>query len=378
MNLKSIAQKRPSKDEREKMVLLKLVELYLESGCPIGSETLKNQWFKDLSSATIRNYFGKLEDEGFLMQQHTSGGRIPTEKAYKLYVEDSLAERLSEKCDEELKNALAEETKEVAGYLQRAAKILSDATSCAVFLSAPRFDRDFILNIRLVKIDTERFLAALVTDFGLIHTEILHADEELNDANLKKLESYFLWRLSGHEKPHLTRHEEKEALNFYNELMLRHIVRYANFDTEDSYKTGFSKLLGYNEFSDPSVLANALSLFENRHGLSELLRMTIQNGELSYWIGSDLCALTPLIGGCSVIAIPYKINQVIVGAIAILGPTRLPYRKLFKTLTSAAFEISQTLTKSLYKFKISYREPKEDPSNILDQTQGLFIENKKP
>src|SRR5580698_5023185 len=85
--MKTLAQKKPAKDQRENLILFGLVDLYLQSGKPIGSNTLKENGFDALSSATIRNYFAKLEEEGFVKQQHSSGGRIPTAAAYKAYAQ---------------------------------------------------------------------------------------------------------------------------------------------------------------------------------------------------------------------------------------------------------------------------------------------------
>ena len=116
--------KKPAKDERERLVLLGLVELYLETGKPVGSSTLREHGFQNLSSATIRNYFAKLEKGGFLKQQHSSGGRIPTEGAYKLYVE-TLKPQIKEKDAEGLRKK--------KGFLN-----LSFARSYRVLSFAPR------------------------------------------------------------------------------------------------------------------------------------------------------------------------------------------------------------------------------------------------
>jgi len=380
--VKTIALKKPSKNQRERLVLLKLVELYIKSGSPIGSQTLKEQGFKDLSSATIRNYFGKLEEEGFLMQQHSSGGRIPTEKGYRLFAESYFHQKGKEgKGIDSLNLDLS--NKEVASFLQKAAEIISNTTSCAVFISAPRFDRDFVLRIQLVQVEENRLLAILLTDFGLIHTEVLFTKHNLSLEQLKRLEHYFAWRLSGKEKLTLSKEEEDVALNLYNEVMLRHIVRYSNFNMEDTYKTGFATLLNYPELNEPSILANALSLFENPPYLRQLLRKTTEEDRLSFWIGSDLGFLSSSIKETSVIAIPYKINEVTVGAIALLGPMRISYHDIFTKLKGISEEMSTILTSTLYKFKISYRQPKitavdhkNDPLNILDQTQCLLLDNK--
>ncbi len=354
--MKSLMLRKPPKDQRERWVLLGLVELYLESGKPVGSNTLRENGFDSLSSATIRNYFGKLEEEGFLKQQHSSGGRIPTAQAYQLYAQTHLKTPPLE--EKELEKALRKETRELAGYLQAVAEKLSEASKCAVFLSAPRFDNDLVLDIKLVGIDHHRCLCVLMTDFGHVHTELLYADKKLSSFTLKRIESFFRWKLTGADRPTLPRDEELLANRFYSEVMLRHLVETTYFSDEDIYKTGFSKLLAYPDFNDATALADGLGLFENHEALRTLLQECAKAGDLSCWIGGQL-------QGCSAIAIPYKIHQSIVGSIAILGPNRIPYRKLFGLLKTVSSALSDSLTKSLYKFKITVKQP-----------EALLLENK--
>ena len=371
--MKTLALKKPAKDDREKAVLLGLVELYLQTGKPIGSNTLRENGFDYLSSATIRNYFAKLEDGGFLKQQHSSGGRIPTPLAYKLYAQSNLSQNgLSEKEARLLTSQLSRETREIASYLQHSAETISDMSRCALFLSAPRFDQDFLLDIKLVGVDHSRCLCVLITDFGLIHSEVLYADKKLSNFSLKRIESYFHWRLTGLDKPELNDEEEKLAKQFYNEIMLRHIVNYTHFSAEDIYKTGFSKLLAYPDFNNAASLAEGLSLFENPQHLRLLLKECSKSGDLNCWISDDLSRLTGIHAPCSVIAIPYYINKTIVGSIALLGPNRIPYKQLFALLKTASNSISESLTRSLYKFKITFRKP--TPASI-DQIPALLLED---
>ena len=377
--LKAMTPKKPAKDERQRLVLLGLVELYLESGQPVGSNTLREHGFQALSSATIRNYFAKLENEGYLKQQHSSGGRIPTQLAFKLYVETNLKNpEIKEKDGEELKATLSSSTREVAAYLQRAAEVIADASGCAVFLSSPRFDQDYVLDIKLVEIDPNRCLCILITDFGMVHTEILYSEKGISSASLNKVAGYLQWRISGMEKPKLKPEEEKLATRFYKEVMLRHIVSYSNFSAEDIYKTGFSKLLDYPDFNNAASLASSLSLFENEKDLRTLLQIACKSKELCCCFEGDLDTLSTSLSNCSIILIPYKIHQTIAGAIALLGPNRLPYKRLFGLLEVAAEVIGDALTTSLYKFKISFRKP--ESSNIQLESKGkslgLALENK--
>jgi len=385
MRLKNSPQplKKNNKYTRERKVLYGLVDYYIQTGKPVGSNTLKEEGFEDISSATIRNYFANLEKEGFLIQQHSSGGRIPTVKAFRLYAEES--EKLSppalKKEQQELIKYLKDfDTREITLFLQNTAEKLSQLTKTAVFLSAPRFDNDFIIDLKLVGIDHHRCLAVIVTDFGVIQTEILPIERRPSAFTLKRIEEYFHWRLTGHDKPeNLTKEEELLAQQFYNEIMVRYIVNYSNFTNEEIYKTGFSNLLTYPEFHNAGVLANSLALFESSQRIRLLLKDCIKAKKIKYWIGEDLTAFNLNTPDCTAIAIPYRIGQQIVGALGLLGPIRMPYADHFHLLKEFSDIISETLTRNIFKFKISFRQPHgeiSDNESRLSHSQMMLLENK--
>lgn len=356
-----------SKKAREFEMLLELVDLYLRTGKPIGSNTFKEESFPHVSSATIRNHFVNLESEGYLKQHHSSGGRVPTDKAYRFYAKEKLSHPLLSKEDDLfLASLLRRETRAISAYLQAAVEALSELTGCAAFIGAPRFDQDFIVNIKILKIDETRALCAIVTDFGLIHTETLYLPQKMDD--LSRIEQYFQYRLNGQNPPHLSKEEEAFAKEAYNEVVLRHFISYANMQHDDVYKGGFSKLLLHPEFHDPLILANTLSLFENTETIRNILQGSSQAGGIKYWIGDDLKEFVISSHSSSIIVIPYRLHQTIVGAIAILGPVRIPYRKIFGVLEKVAEYLSEALTKSLYKFKITYRQPQEKAMEVKQWT----------
>lgn len=351
-----------------------LVELYLLTGKAVGSNTLKENGFEEISSATIRNYFAKLEQEGFLKQEHSSSGRIPTAEAFKLYAHHHIhANHIDPKEFDLLKKELDQDTREIAGYLQKASELLSTLTQGAIFLSSPRFDQDLIVNIKVIGIDAKRCLAVIVTDFGLVHTEILYTPKKLSSFTLKRIEAYFNFRLTGLDRPKLNTEEEDLAASFYNELMMRHIVGYSNFSVEDVYKTGFSKLIRYPEFRDATVLATGLSIFENTSYMRTLLGQCTKAETLKLWIGDDLNHPSASAAKSSIIAIPYFIHGKAVGAIALLGPIRMPYPKLFGIMKAFSLLLSEVLTRNLYKYKITYRKPdnkqvelKTEPPKLIE------------
>lgn len=373
-------EKKSNKQAREHSVLIGLIEYYIETGKPVGSNTLKECGFEDLSSATIRNYFAHLEKKGLLTQTHSSGGRIPTHQAFRLYAKELLESGIPP-----IETEKSTEEHEITLFLQNAAENLSTLLNCPVFLSAPRFDHDFVADIKIVPVHIDRCLCILITDFGVIKTELVHLEQKMSSFFFKKLESYFYFRLHGRDKPeNMTPEEEQFGQKIYNEVMVRYIVGYSNFIDEEIYKTGFSKLLNYPDYHDSTVLASTLALFENTHSLRLMVRETIKRNELDFWIAEDLNNFTVETPNCTVITIPYMINQQPAGAIGLMGPARIPYKKIFAVMNSTAEHISQTLTKSVYKFQISFRQPHEgtlylqqEEKKLLGQSRLTLLEDKR-
>lgn len=378
MNARTSTEKRNlSKKERERLVLMGLIEYYIHTGLPVGSNTLKEAGFEELSSATIRNYFAELEKEGYLKQQHTSGGRIPTESAFRLYAQEASATTALPEQQQRIKSLKSGETREITSYLHDSIEELSSLTNCAGFVSAPRFDHDFVREIKMIKIDTERCLAVLLTDFGVVQTELLHVGSSLTPAATGRMEEYFLWRITGLDKPKNIEFEEEElAQQLYNELMVRYVISYSTFTDEDIYRTGFSKLLAYDEFHEAANLAKSLTILENRQTLRLFLREGSHTGKVKFWMGEDLKAIAAVAPQCAVIVCPYSIGHQFVGAIGLMCPLRIDYKHLFRLMKSFAEAIGQTLTKSVYKFKITYRQPTQEIGFLIQQEKAL-LEDKR-
>lgn len=378
MSIKYLEKPRSIKKEREFQVLLGLIEYYIRTGKPVGSNTLKETGFENLSSATIRNYFSNLEEEGFLEQQHTSGGRIPTEKAFQIYAKEVINQsEITASQKKFLQNLKKEEAKEITSYLQEAVEELCKITKCATFISAPRFDQDFIVKIKIMDIDSTRCLCAIVTDFGVIQTEIIHLTTKLNAFKIKRIEEYFQWRLTGHHYPeNMEKEEETLAHSIYTELLVRYLISYSTFNDEDIYRTGFSKLLAYPEFHEATVLANSLTILETKRALRFLLKECTAINSIKFWIGSDFIPIINFNPKCTAISIPYYINSQPVGAVGIMGPIRIDYKNQSGILKNFSEIISETLTKNLYKHKISYRHPTNE-TNFLHQQEKKLLEDKR-
>lgn len=383
MPVEESAGHRTEKQNREFRVLLGLVEHYLKTGKPVGSATLQEAGFEELSTATIRNYFAELEKEGFLSQPHTSGGRIPTHEAYRVYAKEYYdAAEVPAEYETVFKELRQAETREIASFLQQAAEKLSHLTQTAVFLSAPRFDHDYIVECKLMPLDHARCLCVILTDFGMVKTEVIQVDTKLSAFACKRIEAYFHWRLTGSDQPEPFE-EEALAQKIYNELILRYVVNYSHFIDPELYRTGFSRLLTYPDFRDLSALSTTLSLFEDSHHLRRLIKECCRVGQLKCWIGDQLTSSLAPEPNCAMIAIPYFIHQTVGGAVGVLGPTRLPYRELFGVMRAFSSSISEALTRNLYKFQITFRQPHSGAHmlgtkdyQLMDQSPVMMLENK--
>lgn len=355
---KLFVKKRFTKEDKELKILLGLVELYIKTNSPIGSNSLKESGFDNMSSATIRNYFIELEKKGLLTQPHISGGRIPTPKAFKLYANHSLQNTKIDKQDDKLlQDQLKKECKQITEHLNSSLELLSSLTNLSVFQSSPRFDQDFVNNIKLLSLNKNKILCVIVTDFGLIKTEILYSKLDLDEKSLTLIEDFFLWRMNKKQKPNIENQNlYKQAQHLYNEIMVRYIVGYTNLSIEDIYKTGLSKLLSYPEFKDPMLLAEALSIFESKEQMHKILQSSIKNDTITYFIADDLEKFGLKIKNTALICMPYYISNIAVGAIGILCPLRVDYKKIFSILKVFSKYLSDNLTKNIYKFKITFRK----------------------
>lgn len=370
--MKTLLAKRPSGEERQREILFGLIELYIAMAKPIGSQTLQKHGFESLSSATIRNYFAKLETKGLLQQQHASGGRAPTNSAFQLYAQEKKDTPPSEQDFFPLDEM---DTKEVKALLHQVSESISNELKLTCFTSLPVFEHDFIQKIKCHAIDEKKLLCVLITDYGQIRTEILYTHKLIPEKLLRKLETYFLWRLGKDQEPKFSNEKDFQfAKKIYTEILLRHALVYGNNLKNNFYKTGLCHLMEYPELNNASDLSTSLILFENEEILAKILKKTMERKELSFWIGENLISYLGKEANFSIITIPYFINQTPAGAIALLGPSRLDYEKVFAKLKGASKKLSTLLTKNIYKHKIPFHTIIEEEK--IDLHSSILIENK--
>lgn len=356
---------------REQQVLMGLVREYINTGRPVSSATLQRSGFESLSPATIRNYFAELEGQGYLAQEHSSAGRVPTAAAFRLYAEAIGAElnpptvlsaELEELCQVELRS--------VSLLIQEALGWLANQTGCCVIASAPRFDSDFVQRVKLVEIDAKRVLVVLITDFGLVHSELISVPLHIRGASMRRVERAMQSRLWGQSPPEEVGAEELQlARQLYDESMMRHIARHSSFWEEDLFRAGLSQLLHFPELSSQRALSESMSLLENHQRLRHMLREAIARDRVLIWMGEELASHTSEHSALAFLANHYCIGSHPVGAFGVLAPMRIDYRKIIGLLQETCMAISQALTRNLLRFKIVYRQPNSAQRFLTHENQ---------
>ena len=182
-------------DERKRKILKAIIQTYLETGEPVGSRTISKYTDLNLSSATIRNEMSDLEEMGYILQPHTSAGRIPSDKGYRLYVDELMREKEQEVAD--IKNMVIEKTDRMEKVLQQVVKVLASSTNYATLITGPEYHRNKVKFIQLSKVNEEQLLVVIVVEGNLVKNQMIDLDETINDEQILKLNLLLNTQLNG-------------------------------------------------------------------------------------------------------------------------------------------------------------------------------------
>lgn len=330
-------------DERKKKILNAIIRNYQETGEPVGSRTISKYSDLQLSSATIRNEMSDLEEMGLIIQPHTSAGRIPTDKGYRLYVENMLetAEDDSEPDLPQTKDFLVERMDRMERVLKQMAKVLAVNTNYASMISAPRYNRNKVKFIQLSRVEEHKLLAVIVVEGNIIKNSMFDVDEPLDDEAVLSLNLMLNTNLNG-----LTIDEInlgiiaklKEQAGSHTEVVgkvLDAVADAIRTDDEDLqiYTSGATNIFKYPELSESSKAQEIIQVFEEKKQLTNLLTDKLnEDGKqgIQVYIGEE----TPVqsMKDCSVVTATYELGGGLRGTIGIMGPKRMDYEKVVSTL----------------------------------------------
>ena len=318
-------------DERKKKILQAVIRNYLETGEPVGSRTISKYTDLNLSSATIRNEMADLEEMGYILQPHTSAGRIPSDKGYRLYVDTMMEEKEREVV--EMKEMLVERQDKMENLLKQVVRVLARNTQYAT----------------MSRVDAHQLLAVIVIEGNVIKNSILNIDEELSDEIILKLNILLNTHLNGLSIEEINLGMialMKQQAGIHSEIVSKVIdaVAEAIKGEEDFeiYTSGTNNIFRYPELADQQKASELINTFEEKQLLGELLQDT-DNGEentgIQVYIGSE----TPVksMKDCSVVTATYELGDGMKGTIGIVGPKRMDYDKVVGTLRTIQTQLDE-------------------------------------
>jgi heat-inducible transcriptional repressor len=338
-------------DDRKFKVLYAIIDSYISSAEPIGSRTISKYYDLGVSPATIRNEMSDLEELGFLNKTHTSSGRVPSDKAYRLYV-DSLIQRkeldMDRKWKLEIKKALTNESKELDQLIQNAAKLLSKITRYTSLAISPQLKETRIKHVQLLPIDGLQVLLILVNESGVVKNTVFKLNSSIPDNQIAEISNILNDKLRNKTfnsiNQDLANGIFEEFRQFKEELigLIPFIGKSLDHAEEtDLYTDGLTQLLSFPEYQDVDKVRSIISAIEDKNQLIEMLLRGTFSSDLDVRIGGE--NLYAPLRDCSIISTTYKLNGETIGRIGIIGPTRMDYAKLIATLKIFSVNISEII-----------------------------------
>ena len=324
-------------DERKTKILQAIIKNYLETGEPVGSRTISKDTDLNLSSATIRNEMSDLEEMGYIIQPHTSAGRIPSDKGYRFYV-DTLMEA-KEREVAEVKDMLLERQDKLEDMLKAVVKVLARDTQYASMITAPTTHLNKLKFVQLSRVDSEHLLAVVVIEGNIIRNRIIDVYEEIDDETLLKLNMLLNTQLGGLaiEEINLSMVAKmKQQAGIHSDVVGGVIDEVILTLSEDKnlevYTSGTNNIFKYPELADQENASRLISAFEEKDVLGDIIQSDSASEEtgIQVYIGGENKIQS--MQDCSVVTAVYDLGDGMKGTIGIVGPKRMDYDKVVGTL----------------------------------------------
>jgi heat-inducible transcriptional repressor len=337
-------------DSRKLQILQAIINDYIITAEPVGSRTLAKKYGLGISSATIRNEMSDLEDMGFLEQPHTSAGRVPSDKAYRLYVDKLMqVKSLDEQEAKFIKEIYEKRLLQIEQIIFHTAKILSEMTNYTSIALAPQLNKVLIKHIQLVPVDREFALLVVVTSSGIFKDTLIRIQEGIDGDYLYKisniLNEHFRGKALGQVSINELAYLQEEFSNnkkFFLSLVDALTQRLHESEKRDVYLGGTTNIFNFPEYQDILRARSFLSLMEEKDLLYNILAKSTDSG-VSVSIGGE----NPYeeLRDCSIVTATYSLGDRILGTIGVIGPTRMEYSKAVSVMDFMGKALSRYLTK---------------------------------
>lgn len=332
-------------DEREQLVLRTIIQEYIQKSEPVGSRNVSKIGPLKMSPATIRNIMGELEEKGYLVQPHTSAGRVPTDLGYRYYIDHFVA---LENGDEDYSAEAFRENLEFSAHnlpsmLSEFSKRLSNLTKSIGFVVVSRDDSSTVQHIEFTRLNKTSVLAIMISKAGFVQNVLLNIDTSITESELVSMSNYLNAQLSHMNIDKVAQHVKKELSADKSKL-------YSIFDklasTQDNrsgvFLEGTSNMLNFPEFQDISRLKSLLKTLEEKQTLSDILERCISNKGVQIFVGSEI-GFGGINDEIGLVTKSYENKGNIVGMLGIIGPKRMEYSKVIPVVNYSAQIISGML-----------------------------------
>lgn len=339
-------------DERKITILKAVIKNYMETGEPVGSRTISKYVNSKWSSATIRNEMSDLEEMGYIIQPHTSAGRIPSDKGYRFYVDQILQEKDNEVM--EIKELMVQRMGRLELVLKALAKNLASNTNYAAMISGPQYHRNKLKFIQLSKVDANKLLIVTVVEGNIIKNTMVTIDGEISDEELLNLNILLNTNLNGLTIEEINLgvisrlKEEAGVHRQVVDLVLNEVAAVIKADGDDFqiYTSGATNIFKYPELSDSQKASELLSTLEHTETLQELVSEAGGNQSetgIQVYIGDE--SPVQAMKDCGVVTATYDLGEGLKGTIGIIGPKRMDYEKVLRTLRNLMTQLDATFKK---------------------------------
>jgi heat-inducible transcriptional repressor len=335
-------------DDRKITILKAIIKTYLETGEPVGSRTISKYTDLKLSSATIRNEMSDLEEMGYILQPHTSAGRIPSDKGYRFYVDQIMQEKDQEVT--EVKELVIQRVDRVELVLKRLAQMLASNTNYAAMISGPQMHQNKIKFIQLSMVEQHKLLVVVVIEGNLIKNKMITLKDELSQEEVLNLNILLNSSLNGLTIEEINLGVISQLKNKAGDhrdvidAVLNEVAEAIKVDEDlEVYTSGATNIFKYPELSDGEKASQLINTLERKDVLQEWISDKADpkdSSAIQVYIGDETQMQS--MRDCSVVTANYELGEGIRGTIGIIGPKRMDYEKVLSTLRNLMKQLDMT------------------------------------
>ncbi len=326
----------PAPNERAQYLLRVLIQRFIRDGQPVGSRTLSRDASVDLSPATIRNVMSDLEEMGFITAPHTSAGRIPTPRGYRLFVDTLVRYKPPNEVEiGKMRSKLNARQDDPDALVNSVSDLLSKITSLAGVVTVPRGHHATLRQIEFLSLSDNRVLAILVINDRDVQNRILHTDQPHSASELQRAANFINENYAGIDLQRIREQllaDLEQTRDSMNQAMhdiiavARSVMEGAATPHSECVVAGETNLMDFAELSDVDTLRRLFDAFSKRRFMLDLLDKSMNASGVQVFIGEE--SGVQILDNCSIVTAPYRAEDDSIGVLGVIGPTRMAYDRV--------------------------------------------------